>query len=197
MVAQLAASTMSEGLRLASLLGYAGFFFLAATVLLGMATALDLWSPKISGAALEQVHLAFAVAGLAGIGGHIAAHSMRAVGGIGVWEAFVTFASGGWVVAAGVVGWLVLIVVVVTVPFRAAIGYRGWLRIHRAAYAAAALTALHVVAASDEVGRLAISGIAVIATVVVVLLAARRRMRGTADFHPAPGPTQRIVELEP
>lgn len=188
---------MSEGLRLASFLGYAGFFFLAGTVLLGMATALNLWSAKISGAALEQLHLACAVAGLAGIAGHCIAHCMRAVGGIGAWEALVPFATGGWIVASGVVGWLGLIAITLTVPFRAAIGYRGWLRIHRAAYGASALIALHVIAASDEVGRLALVGVAVLATVAVVLLAARRRVRGATDFRPAPGPTQRVPELEP
>ncbi len=197
MVTELAASNVSEGLRLASLLGYAGFFFLAATVLLGMATALDLWGSRISGAALEQLHLACAVAGLAGIGAHIAAHGMRAAGGIAWWEAFVPFAAGGWIVAAGVVGWLGLVAITLTVPFRAAIGYRGWLRIHRAAYGAAAMIALHVIAASDKVGRLAITGVGVLATVAVVTLAAYRRARGTGDFHPAPGRAARIVELEP
>ncbi len=189
----------SEGLQLASLLGYVGFFFLAATVLLGMATALDLWGSRVSGAALEQLHLTCAVAGLAGVGGHIAAHCVRETGGIACLEAFVPFAAGGWIMAAGVVGWLGLLAITFTVPFRAAIGYRGWLRIHRAAYGTAALTALHVIAASDEVGRLALVGVAVVVTVLVVLVAAYRRSRGTGDFRPAagPGPAQRVAELEP
>ncbi len=200
MLAHVSAShDASEGLRLASLLGYAGFFFLAAAVLLGMATALNLWGSRISGAALEQLHLTCAVAGIAGIGGHIVAHTVREAGGMTVLETFVPFASGGWIVAAGVVAWLILLAVLVTVPFRSQIGYRGWLRVHRAAYAAALMTALHVIAASDEVARLAIAGVAVLATVLIVIVAAHRRALGTADFRPGPGPgpAQRIAELEP
>lgn len=199
------AQHMSEGLQLASLMGYAGFFFLAATVLLGMATALDLWGDRISAAALEQVHLTCAILGLAGILGHIAGHCVRAVGGMAWWQAFVPFASGDWIVALGVVGWLGLLVVTVSVPFRQRLGYRTWLRIHRAAYVAFGLMAGHVVLASDEVTRLAVVGIAVLATLLIVMLGGRRRARGTADFRPGssssgvpgPGPAARVVELEP
>ena len=198
------AQHMSEGLQLASLMGYVGFFGLAATVLLGMATALDLWGSRISGAALEQLHLVCAIVGLAGILGHIAAHCVRAVGGMAFWEAFVPFASGDWIVALGVAGWLALLVVACSVPFRRRLGYRGWQRVHRAAYAAFALMAGHVVFASDEVTRLAVAGVAVLLTVLVVVVAGRRRARGTADFQSTPGrgvagpgPTPRVVELEP
>lgn len=197
------AQHMSEGLQLASLMGYVGFFFLAATVLLGMATALNLWGSRISGAALEQLHLVCAVAGLAGIVAHIAGHCVRAVGGMSWWAAFVPFASGDWIVALGVVGWLGLLVVTFSVPFRQRLGYRGWLRVHRAAYVAFGLMAGHVVLASDEVTRLAVAGVAVLATLLLVIVAGRRRARGTTDFgagsRPAsgPGPAPRIVELEP
>lgn len=193
----LGAQPASEGLRLASLLGYAGFFFLAATVVLGMATALDAWGSRISGAALEQLHLTCAVAGLAGVGGHITAHVVRDRGGVDVWEAFIPFAAGGWIVAAGVVGWLGIVVVAAAVPWRQRLGYRTWLRIHQAAYGAAALTALHVIAASDEVAGFTLSGILVIVACVSVLLAGRRRARGSGDFHPGPGPAPHVVELDP
>lgn len=196
------AQHMSEGLQVASLMGYVGFFALAATVLLGMATALGLWGDRVSGAALEQVHLTCAVVGLMGIAGHVIGHCVRAVGGMAWWEAFVPFAGGDWIVALGVVGWLGLLLVAVAVPFRRRLGYRAWLRVHRAAYLAFALMVGHVVLASDEVTRLAVAGVAVLATILVVMLAGRRRARGTADFQPGggvagPGPTPRIVELEP
>lgn len=197
------AQHMSEGLQLASLMGYVGFFALAAAVLLGMATALDLWGDRVSGAALEQVHLTCAIVGLTGIVGHIAGHCVRAAGGMAWWQAFVPFAGGDWIVALGVVGWLGLLAVIVSVPFRRRLGYRAWLRIHRAAYVAFALMVGHVVLASDEVTRLAVVGVAVLGTVLVVMLAGRRRARGTADFKPGgpgvagPGPTPRVVELEP
>lgn len=196
------AQHVSEGLQLASLMGFAGFFALSATVLLGMATALDLWGDRVSGAALEQVHLACSIVGLTAIVGHVAAHCVRAAGGMEWWQAFVPFASGDWIVALGVGGWLALLAVVVSVPFRRRLGYRAWLRVHRAAYLAFGLMAGHVVLASDEVARLAVVGVAVLATVLVVVLAGRRRARGTADFGPGggvagPGPTSRVVELEP
>lgn len=186
MGAVMLSTTMSEGHRLASVLGYAGFFFLAAAVLLGMATALDGAGTRFSGAVVEQLHLSAAIAGIAGVAGHILAHTVREVGGLTFLETVVPFAAGGWIVAAGVTGWLGLVLVVATVPWRRRLGYRSWLIIHRSSYGASALIALHVIAASDEVGRAALVGIAVIASVIAVIVAGVYRRRGTSELRSSP-----------
>lgn len=182
----LSTTTPSEGLQLASLMGYASFFFLAATVVLGMARTIDRPDARLGGAAVEQVHLACAVAGIAALIGHITAHLVREHGGMSLLEALVPFAHGGWIVGCGVLALLLLGAVLVTVPLRQSLGYRRWLLVHRMAYLAALLMAVHVIAAADEVGQLELGGLAVLASVAWVLVALRRRLRGADTFHHAP-----------
>lgn len=188
----LSTTTPSEGLQLASLLGYAGFFFLAASVLLGIAKAIDRPNARIGGQAIEQLHLTCAVAGVTALAGHIAAHITREQGGMTFVESLMPFLEGGWIVGVGVLSWLLLIVVLVATPVRQQLGYRGWLIVHRLSYLAALLMAIHVVAAADEIGNLELGGIAVLAVIVWVLFGVRDRLRSNDHFshRPEPRPQQ-------
>lgn len=182
----LSSAAPSEGLQLASLLGYASFFFLAAAVVLGISKAIDRPSARLSGAGLEQLHLASAIAGISALAGHITAHLVRELGGMTPIDALVPFLHGGWIVGVGVLSWLLLLAVLITVPLRQQLGYRWWLVVHRAAYLAALLMAVHVIAAADEVGQLELGGIAVLASVAWVAVAVRRRLQPSDAFEHTP-----------
>lgn len=158
----------AEVLRVASALGFLGFFCLAATVVWGMAVAIGPWAGRVGRDALEQGHLALSVAGLTFVAGHVVAHTLRPAGAFTWVEALVPFARGGLVVAAGVAGWLVLVAAAVSFALRARIGAGGWTLVHRAAYAGFALMAGHVVLAADEVQRLTWLGVAATATVLAI-----------------------------
>lgn len=175
---------MSEGHRLASTFGYVAFFALASAVALGMVTALGA-SRRWAHGLLEQCHLAVAVVALSATVTHIAAHTVRAVGGYAWWEAIVPFARGGWIVALGVVGWLALVAVLVTLALRQRLGYRRWVTLHLLAYVAAGTVAGHVVAASDEVAELRLVGVLVLASLVALVALGIYRGRGTDELRGA------------
>jgi sulfoxide reductase heme-binding subunit YedZ len=175
---------MSEGHRLASTFGYVAFFALAGAVALGMLTALG-GSRRWAHGTLEQVHLAVAIVALMATVTHIAAHTVRAVGGYAWWETVVPFARGGWIVALGVVGWLSLLALLVTLTLRQRLGYRRWVTLHLLAYVAAGTVAGHVVAASDEVAELRLVGVLVLASLVALAALGVRRGRGTDELRGA------------
>lgn len=172
----------SEGLTLASTFGYVAFFALAGAVALGMVTALDDWGQRISSSTAEQLHLALATTGIVATVTHLAAHTVRAVGGYAWWQTLVPFAQGGWIVALGVIGWLGVLALLLTLALRQRLGYRRWARVHLVAYIAALAVAAHVVAASDEVAGLRLAGVAVIAALVAIALLGVRRARGSSDL---------------
>lgn len=178
---------MSEGHRLASTFGYVAFFALASAVALGMVTALGA-SRRWAHDTLEQVHLAVAIVALMATLTHIAAHTVRDVGGYAWWETVVPFARGGWIVALGVVGWLSLLALLVTLTLRRRLGYRRWVTLHLLAYAAAGTVAGHVVAASDEVAELRLVGVLVLASLVALAALGIRRGRGTDELRGGAAP---------
>lgn len=194
----LAAASADDGvLSVASALGFLGFFCLAATVAWGIATAVGPWAGRISDEALQLGHLAWAIAGLVLIGGHVVAHTLRPANAFTWPEALVPFARGGLAVAAGVAGLLVLVVAAASFIVRGRLGVRWWTAIHRAAYAGFALMALHVVLAADEVGRMTWVGVAAAAAITVVAGLAAIRWRGAARHEQEPGAHPTAWGLEP
>lgn len=175
-----AASTDADVVRIAQALGFLGFFCLVGAVAWGVAAAVGTWpGAPLRDEAVERGHLAWAVAGLVLVGAHILVHTLRPVAPLTWLEAFVPFAAGGWIVAAGVAGWLALLAAAGAVLARGRLSYRTTLAMHRAAYAGFALMALHVVAASaaDRLRPLTWLGVATAATIAAVAVLVTLRVR--------------------
>ena len=178
--------TDAEVLRVAQALGFLGFFCLVGAVVWGIASAVRLWpGAPASDEAVELGHLAWAVAGIALVGGHILVHTLRPVAPMSWLEAFVPFAAGGWIVATGVAGWLALIAAAGSVLIRRRLTYPVWLAIHRAAYGGFAIMAVHVVAAAsdDKLASLTWVGVATcgaLAAVTGLIILRVRAARGPA-----------------
>lgn len=175
-----AASADADVISVASALGFLGFFCLAAAVIWGMATAVGPWAGRIDADAVQLGHLAWAVAGLTLVGGHVVAHTLRPEDAFTWPQALVPFARGGITVATGVLALLVLAVAATSFVVRMRLGVRWWTAVHRAAYAGFALMALHVVLAADEVARLTWVGVAALGTAVAVCLLSALRWRRAA-----------------
>lgn len=185
-----ATSTDADVLHVASALGFLGFFCLAAAVVWGMALAVGPWAGRVSREGLELGHLAWSVAGLAFVAGHVIAHTLRPAGAFTWVEALVPFARGGPVVAAGVAGWIVLATAAVSFTVRARVGMGRWTAVHRAAYGGFALMTGHVVLAAEEFERATWLGIAAAATIVVVAtLSVLRWRRAAPDDERTPTPS--------
>lgn len=194
----LAAASADAGvLTVASALGFLGFFCLAATVAWGIATAVGPWAGRVSHEGVQLGHLAWAMAGLVLVGGHIVAHTLRPEAAFTWPEALVPFARGGLTVAAGVTGLLVLVAAAASFMVRGRLGVRWWTLIHRAAYAGFALMALHVVLAADEIGRMTWVGIAAAATITVIAGLTAIRWRGAMRREHDAGARPTVWGLEP
>lgn len=175
--------TDAEVLRVAQALGFLGFFCLVGAVVWGIASAVRTWPlGPAREEAVELGHLAWAVAGIALVGAHILVHTLRPVAPMTWIEAFVPFAAGGWIVAAGVAGWLALLAAAGSVLIRRRLAYPVWLGIHRAAYAGFALMAVHVVAAASDdklasltwVGTATFGALAAVTGLIVLRIRAAR-----------------------
>ncbi len=193
-----AAASADDGvLSVASALGFLGFVCLAATVAWGIATAVGPWAGRVSHDGVQLGHLAWAMAGLVLVGGHVVAHTLRPQDAFTWPEALVPFARGGLTVAAGVAGMLVLVVAAASFMVRGRVGVRWWTVIHRAAYAGFALMALHVVLAADEVGRMTWLGVAAAATIAVIAGLTAIRWRGATRRDGEGGAHPTVWGLEP
>ena len=175
-----AASADADVLSVASALGFLGFFCLAAAVVWGIATAVGPWAGRIDPDAVQLGHLAWAVAGLTFVGGHVVAHTLRPEEAFSWPEALVPFARGGITVATGVLGLLVLVIAATSFVVRTRIGVQWWTAVHRAAYAGFALMALHVVLAADEVAGLTWVGVAAMGVMAAVSVLSVLRWRRAA-----------------
>lgn len=182
-----ASATDADVLRIAEALGFLGFFCLVGAVAWGVAAAAGPWpGAPLRDETVEHGHLAWAVAGLVLVGAHVLVHTLRPVAPLTWAGAFVPFAQGGWIVAAGVAGWLALLAGAGAVAARGRLPYPTVLAVHRAAYAGFALMALHVVAAgaADRLRALTWLGVATAAALVAIGLLVALRVR--AARAPAP-----------
>lgn len=160
---------------MAGILGYAGFFFMAATAIWGVALATRMLERYIRRETLYGGHMVLAILALTTSTLHACVHLFRHDAFFDLKKIAIPWLGGAdTIVSLGILGLEILIVVAISIWFQHRMSYRRWHRLHWYAYAGFVLITAHTMLASREKHFSVIWAALGASTFVVAVLAVMR-----------------------
>ena len=167
--------------HMAGILGYAAFFFMAATVMWGVLLATRMVERHVRRETLYGGHMVLAILALTTSVLHACVHLFRHDAYFNLEKIAVPWFGGAdTIVSLGILGLEVVIAVGISIWFQHRISYRRWHRFHWWAYGGFALITAHTMLASREKHFSVIWAALGAATFVVVVLGAMRALSPAA-----------------